>query len=124
MADGIGRIAGGGSGNGVFWNNNRGKQNNNVEQKQEGQVAVPENKKTVVDEQKVWEFMANNNYFVAPAKTNNNKIADDVAMQARIEDFISQYSIIMTTIEAEFGKEVAPTVFDMMMGKLMEIFNN
>ena len=115
MTDGIGRIFGG---------NNYGvggylPQQRNEEAKNEAQQAQVQNyEETQVDPSKVMDFMAANNFFVAPAETT--KVGEvDAATQDRIAGYMENFEVIYDVIVKEFGEENAPLVMDLVMDKMM-----
>ena len=113
--DGIGRIFGGNSyGIGGY-----------VPQRKEGahQEAQPQppvinHEETQVDPSKVMEFLANNNFFVAPAETS--KVGEvDAATEERIAGYMENFETIYGIIVDEFGEDNAPLVMDIVMDKMI-----
>ena len=115
MTDGIGRIFGGNSyGVGGYVPHKK----NDAAQNQEAQAPVVNHEETQVDPSKVMEFMANNNFFVAPAETT--KVGEvDAATQERISGYMENFETIYGVIVEEFGEELAPFVMDVVMDNLM-----
>ena len=113
MTDGIGRIFGGNSyGLGGYVPQRK------EEETPQDTVAYNNAAETQIDPSKVMEFMANNNYFVAPAK--NNGIGEvDPATAERITGYMENFERIYGIIVDEFGEEVAPAVMDQVMDRLM-----
>ncbi len=74
---------------------------------------------TQVDPSKVMDFMAANNYFVAPTESSRNSHRVDEATQARIEGYMANFEVIYDVIAREFGPESAPAVMDAVMDHLM-----
>ena len=117
MTDGIGRIFGGNSyGVGGY-----------VPQRKEEDV--PQNKpaqapvnyeETQVDPAKVMEFLANNNYFVAPVETTVPGEVDD-ATRERVAGYMENFEMIYGVVVDEFGEELAPMVMDFVMDYLMDM---
>ena len=115
MTDGIGRIFGGNS-YGVNGYVPQRKEEPAQEQPQEQVVNYEE---TQVDPSKVMEFLASNNFFVAPAQGETNVGEVDPETVSRIEGYMENFENIYGLIVDEFGEELAPTVMDMVMDKLM-----
>ena len=115
MTDGIGRIFGGNSyGVGGY-----------VPQRKEEEA--PQNKpaqpqvnyeETQVEPSKVMDFLANNNYFVAPVETVAPGEVDD-ATKERVAGYMENFEMIYGVVVEEFGEENAPLVMDLVMDKLM-----
>ena len=121
MADGIGRIFGGGNSYGVGGyvpqRKNEGAEN------QENQTQVPvNNSETQVDPQRVMDFLAQNNYFM-PINVEVNPATEagsvDKETEERISSYMQDFEKIYSIIEQEFGAELAPAVMDLVMDKLM-----
>jgi hypothetical protein len=115
MTDGIGRIFGG---------NNYGvggyvpQQKNDETKNEVAQAPVQNYEETQVDPSKVMDFMAANNLFVAPAKTD--AVGElDAATQERVVGYMENFEAIYDVIVKEFGEENAPMVMDLVMDKLM-----
>ena len=117
MADGIGNI--GGYGNYGFGYVPQRKDNQNNEEVVAQQQA-PVAEETQIDPSKVMDFLANNNFFVAPAKTNGTTPVElSQATQDRVAGYMEKFEMIYGVIQEEFGEELAPTVMDMVMDSLM-----
>ena len=115
MTDGIGRIFGG---------NNYGvggyvPQRKEEEAPQNQPAQAPANyEETQVDPSKVMEFLANNNYFVAPVETKASGEVDE-ATRERVAGYMENFEMIYGVVVNEFGEENAPLVMDLVMDKLM-----
>ena len=114
MTDGIGRIFGG---------NNYGvggyvPQRKEEEAQPQANLPTVNHEATQVDPSKVMEFMANNNYFVAPVKSAGPAQVD-AATQDRVAGYMENFEMIYGVIVEEFGEELAPMVMDMTMDHLM-----
>ena len=115
MTDGIGRIFGG---------NNYGiggyvPQRKEEEAPQNAQQAPAQNyEETQVDPSKVMDFLAANNFFVAPVETKAPGEVDE-ATRARVEGYMENFEMIYGVIVEEFGEELAPDVMDIAMDYLM-----
>jgi hypothetical protein len=114
MTDGIGRIFGGNNyGVGGF-----GPQKREEEASQNAAAQAPAHNYEQVDPSKIMDFMAANNFFIAPAETT--KVGEvDVATQERISSYMENFEVIYGVIVQEFGEELAPTVMDFCMDYLM-----
>ena len=70
----------------------------------------------------VMRFLANNNYFI-PAKVETKPAAEvggvDAEVQDRVAASMEEFEKIFALIEAEFGPNLAPQVFDVAMDKLL-----
>ena len=124
MTDGIGRLSGYGYGIGGFMPRNNKEE---VAKDNQQQAPVADNKpaETQVDPSKVMEFLANNNYFVAP-QAAPKEVTDvegaaalDAATQDRVAGYMEQFEMIYGIVQEEFGEEMAPAVMDIVMVKLM-----
>ena len=113
MTDGIGRIFGG---------NNYGvggyvpQRKEAKEEVKEETVVQPQSKD--VDPGEVMKFLNANNLFLAPKTASTpTELAPDVQERAvnAMERFEEVYDIVVN----EFGEEMAPTVMDLVMDKLM-----
>lgn len=116
MTDGIGRIFGGNS-YGVGGYTPR----RNEEETTQNATAQPQTnnyEETQVDPAKVMDFLAANNFFVAPVETTPAGEVDE-ATRARIEDSMVNFEFIYGIIAKEFGEELAPMVMDIAMDQLM-----
>lgn len=122
MTDGIGRISGGNSyGVGGYVPQGKGnEQEDNVPQ-----APVNNYDDTQVDPAKVMDFLANNNYFInltnAPEAVEG--IVPDPSLQARVDGYMQNFEFIYSIVEQEFGTELAPVVMDMVMDRLMGMFD-
>lgn len=113
MTDGIGRIFGG---------NNYGVggyvPQRHEEPKEEVQQPVVQPETKDVDPNKVMEFM--NKYVYMVPETGAKETPElDSETQQRIAGFMEQFQFFYEIIVQEFGEEVAPTVMDLIMDKLM-----
>ena len=124
MTDGIGRLSGYGYGIGGFMPRNNKEE---VAKDNQQQASVADNKpaETQVDPSKVMEFLANNNFFVAP-QAASKEVTDvegaaalDSATQDRVAGYMEQFEMIYGIVQEEFGEEMAPAVMDVVMDKLM-----
>ena len=114
MTDGIGRIFGGNSyGVGSYV-----PQRNEESKKEVPQAPVQNYEETQVDPAKVMDFLAANNYFVAPAETKATGEVD-LSTQERVVGYMEKFEIIYGVIAQEFGEELAPAVMDLVMDRLM-----
>lgn len=126
MADGIGRISGGGSGYGVNWNNNRannGEVDKNEAQEQK-QASAQQNKTLNPDE--VLQFLTNNNYFMPASvdevsETSQTRTVDP-DMAERVANSIEVYELVYAEMVDLFGEEAAPGKMDELMDKLLGMF--
>ena len=70
----------------------------------------------------VMRFLASQNYFI-PAKVETKPAADVGAVDAEVQDRVAasmeEFEKIFALIEAEFGPNLAPQVFDVAMDKLL-----
>lgn len=113
MTDGIGRIFGGNSyGVGGYV-----PQRPETQKEGEQQPAVqPETKD--VDPNKVMEFL--NKYVYMVPETKTSEIPElDAETQQRIAGFMEQFEFFYGIIVQEFGEDLAPTVMDLIMDKLL-----
>lgn len=120
MTDGIGRLSGYGNyGVGGYVPQRKGGEDAAQAQAQE----QPQNnfEQTQVDPSKVMDFLANNNFFVAqinaPAPVKG--VETDPTVADRVAGYMENFEAIYAVIENEFGAELAPTVMDMVMDRLM-----
>ncbi len=116
MTDGIGRIFGGN-------NYGVGGYMSRRNEEEAPQNAVPQAptqnyNETQVDPTKVMDFLANNNFFMAPVETKGAGQVD-AATQARVEGYMENFEMIYGVIVEEFGEEFAPDVMDIAMDQLM-----
>ena len=124
MTDGIGRLSGYGYGIGGFMPRNN-KEEVAKDNQQQAPVAEKKPAETQVDPSKVMEFLANNNFFVAP-QAASKEVTDvegaaalDSATQDRVAGYMEQFEMIQGIVQEEFGEEMAPAVMDVVMDKLM-----
>lgn len=117
MTDGIGRIFGG---------NNYGVGGYVPQRKEEATEhelpqATANNEQTQIDPSKVMEFMANNNFFIAPTNATNATapVELDAATQDRVAGYMEKFEMIFGIVQEEFGEELAPMVMDFVMDNLM-----
>lgn len=117
MTDGIGRIFGG---------NNYGvggyvpqRKEEDAPQNAAAQAPAQASAETQVDPSKVMDFLAANNFFVAPVETTPVVGNVDDATRARVEGYMENFELIYGVIVEEFGEELAPDVMDMAMDYLM-----
>ena len=66
------------------------------------------------------DFMAANNFFVAPVETAPAGEVD-AATQERIAGYMENFEMIYGVIVEEFGEELAPEVMDFCMDYLMQV---
>ena len=124
MTDGIGRLSGYGYGIGGFMPRNN-KEDVAKDNQQQAPVADNKPAETQVDPSKVMEFLANNNFFVAPQAALKEvtdvegAMALDSATQDRVAGYMEQFEMIYGIVQEEFGEELAPAVMDVVMDKLM-----
>ena len=115
MTDGIGRIFGGNS-YGVGGYVPRRNEESNKEAATQAQVNNYE--ETQVDPTKVMDFLAANNFFVAPVEAK--PVGDvDPETRSRVEGYMENFEMIYGVIVEEFGEELAPEVMDFAMDYLM-----
>ncbi len=118
MTDGIGRIFGG---------NNYGvggyapQRKDEAAQEATTQQPAVNYEETQVDPSKIMDFMAANNYFVAPTKEAAPTGEVDPATQERVAGYMENFELIYGVIVEEFGEENAPMVMDFVMDQLMEM---
>jgi len=120
MTDGIGRLSGYGN-YGVGGYLPQRKQNDVSQEQNQTQEPVKNFEETQVDPSKIMDWMAANNNFAnvinAPAQVEG--IVTDPTIEERVAGFMENYEYFMTIIEQEFGEELAPSVMDVVMDKLM-----
>ena len=66
------------------------------------------------------DFLAANNYFVAPADTNTIGEVDNET-QTRVEGYMENFELIYGVILEEFGEELAPEVMRIAMDYLIDL---
>ena len=114
MTNGVNGIGGNPYSYGNYgYNNNQAKESQ--EQTPEA-VNAPEQK--AVNPEAVMDFM-NRYIYMAPEAQSAGTGKVDPETQKRIEGFMEQFQIFYNIVEKEFGSELAPTVMDMIMDKLM-----
>ena len=119
MADGIGRIFGGNNyGVGGFAPRKREEE---APQNALAETQKQNHEETQVDPAKVMDFLAANNFFVAPVETTVAAGKVDDATRARVEGYMENFEMIYGIIAEEFGEELAPTVMDFVMDYLMDM---
>ena len=117
MTDGIGRIFGGNSyGVGGYVPHRNGDATKDADVP--ASVFKPE--ETQVDPSKVMDFLASNNFFVAPVDDAAVGEVDD-ATKERIGGYMENFEMIYGVIVEEFGEELAPTVMDLVMDHFMSV---
>ena len=97
-------------------------QNNNAEESKKDVTAQaqPQNyEETQVDPSKVMDFLANNNYFIAPTANTTSVAEVDPATEERIAGYMENFEMIYGIIVEEFGEANAPMVMDYVMDYLM-----
>jgi hypothetical protein len=118
MTDGIGRIFGG-SNYSIGGFGPRKKEE--APKEQATQMPVNNYNETQVDPNKIMEFMATNNYFVAPTAETAPAAEVDMATQERVAGYMENFEMIYGVIAKEFGEEMAPMVMDFVMDYLMDM---
>ena len=113
--DGIGRIFGG---------NNFGvggylPQRKDEAKEEQPQVNVNNYEETQVEPSRVMDFLAANNFFVAPTREAASVGEVDSATQERIAGYMENFELIYGVIVQEFGEDIAPDVMDIAMDYLM-----
>lgn len=116
MTDGIGRIFGGNS-YGVGGYVPQRKEQTADESAAQHQAINHE--ETQVDPNKVMEFMASNNFFVAPTESVSAPAELDAETKDRISGYMERFEMIYGIVQEEFGEELAPAVMDLVMDTLM-----
>ena len=116
MTDGIGRIGGGNYG---YTGYGLSRQGEEMPKDPTAEKNLNNYEETQVDPSKVMEFLANNNYFVAPTKEATPAGEVDAATQDRIAGYMENFEFIYGIIVEEFGEELAPEVMDIAMDYLM-----
>ena len=117
MTDGIGRIGGSNYGYAGY---GLPRQSEETPKEVVAEHVVNNYEETQVDPSKVMDFLAANNYFVAPVETK--PVGEvDAATQERIEGYMENFEMIYGVIAKEFGEELAPTVMDFVMDYLMDM---
>lgn len=116
MTDGIGRIFGGNNyGVGGYLPNRK----DNTAEEKNPQVPVNNYEETQLDPSEIMDFLAANNYFVAPTKETAEVGKLDDATKERVAGYMENFEMIYGVIVEEFGEELAPTVMDACMDYLM-----
>ena len=122
MADGIHGI-GYGNTSGVGGGYIPQRKGNEVDAEEQNQAqAQPNYEETQVDPNKVMDFLAQNNYFM-PVQVEAQPAGDvgavDAETEERIAGYMERFEQIYAIVEQEFGAELAPSVMDLVMDKLM-----
>ena len=118
MTDGIGRLTGYGN-YGVGGYVPQRREDAAAKNAQADQQPVVQRHETPVDPSKVMEFMASNNFFVAPQTTEVKDANVDAATQERVAGYMERFEMIYGIVQEEFGEENAPNVMDYVMDSLM-----
>ena len=117
MTDGIGRLSGYGN-YGVGGYVPQRRHDVSQDGKAQEQTSTNNYEETQVDPSKVMEFLASNNYFVAPASAS--EVGEvDAATQDRVAGYMEQFEMIYGIVQEEFGEELAPSVMDVVMDRLI-----
>ena len=118
MADGIGNVNGFSNSYNFYA---RPRKEETTQEEHAQQAPVQDYTETQVDPSKVMDFLAGNNYFIAPTtKTGaTTPVELDAAAKDRISNYMEQFESIYAVVRNEFGDELAPTVMDMVMDSLM-----
>lgn len=114
MTDGIGRIGSGKN----YYEMYMDFRNKETSKDEDETLTTVQPEKTQVDPAKVMEFLASNNFFVAPVDTNPATGVDE-ATQERIRGYMENFEMIYGVIVEEFGEEHAPYVMDIAMDYLV-----
>ena len=117
MANGINGIGGNNNSYNYYQNLN----NNEAKPEEQEQVIVNNHEETQIDPSKVMDFMAANNFFVAP-KENVGAGQVDEMTQERIGEFMKNFEFVFGLVSKEFGEDLAPMVMDMVMDNLIAQF--
>lgn len=132
MSMNVNNVNGGGNGYGITWNNNRSQEDVETNNAEKQTTANANQERKDVNPDDVMKFLANNNIFIdvqlakldaADGKidgifnTDLNSVEAD--MQDRIAGYMERFEEIYAIIEQEFGAELAPSVMDLVMDKLM-----
>ena len=116
MANGVNGINGG---YGNSYNFGLGaRREEEAPQNKPAEAQVNNYEETQIDPNKVMEFLAKNDYFVAPKQVGNT-VEVDSAAQERIAGYMEQFEMIYGIVVEEFGENLAPAVMDTVMDKLM-----
>lgn len=115
MTDGIGRLSGYGNYGVGGYVPQRREEVPQEKQPQPQPSAVHEEK--AVDPEKVMEFLSGNNIFVQ--QTTSDSAAADTSTQERVGGYMERFEMIYGIIQEEFGEELAPSVMDLVMDRLM-----
>lgn len=83
------------------------------------QPPVNNYEETQVDPSKVMDFLAANNFFMAPVEATPATGEVDDATRARVEGYMENFEMIYGVIVEEFGEKLAPDVMDIAMDYLM-----
>ena len=116
MTNGIGKISGGGNNFGVGSFLPHKKEE---EAPKNAEAQAPAHNYKQVDPSQIMDFMAANNFFVAPTETKAVNADLDADVQDRVAGFMEKFELIYGIIVDEFGVENAPMVMDLTMDKLI-----
>lgn len=132
MSMNVNNVNGGGNGYGITWNNNRSQEDVETNNAEKQTTANANQEHRDVNPDDVMKFLANNNIFIdvklakldaADGKIDGIFNADlnsvEADMQDRIAGYMERFEEIYAIIEQEFGAELAPSVMDLVMDKLM-----
>ena len=117
MTDGIGRIGGSNYG---YTGYGLPRQGEEEPKNPVAEPAVNNYEDTQVDPSKVMDFLAANNYIVAPVETKGAGEVDE-ATRARVEGSMEIFEMIYGVIVEEFGEELAPDVMEIAMPYLLNM---
>ena len=122
MSMNVNNVNGGGSGYGVNWNNNRNNGDVDTNNAKEQTAANVNQERKDVNPDDVMKFLANNNYFM-PVQVEAKPVSEvggvDAETEERIAGYMERFEEIYAIVEQEFGAELAPSVMDLVMDKLM-----
>ena len=115
MTDGIGRIGGGNYG---YTGYGLSRQGEEMPKDPTAEKNLNNYEETQVDPSRVMDFLAANNFFVAPVgKATPGDL--DGETKERVAGYMENFEIIYGVIAKEFGEELAPMVMDFTMDYLM-----
>lgn len=112
MTDGIGRIFGSNYGVGGY----APQRKNETEEKTQAQAPAAQNNEQV-DPSKVMDFLSANNIFVPVKSEKSVEVTPE--LRSRIDGFMENFDTYYSIVEREFGKDMAPTVMDLISDRLM-----